>query len=226
MKKIKRVKIKFKNLFLVLIILFILSFIGYKIMTKKINNIYINGNDLLSEQEVLELIDFTEYLEYYKIKPKKIAKRLKTSSLIEEANISKSLFAITIDIKEYKTLWYQESDNKVMLSSKEIVKLEEKILGIPTLINEIDYRYKDKFIEALTKIDSIVLHQISEITYDPSDIDPERFLLYMNDQNYVYINISRMEYLNKYDELLPKLENKKGILYLDSGNHFEIKNNK
>ena len=38
-----------------------------------------------------------------------------------------------------------------------------------------------------------------------------------------YANIVINEYLNKYDELLPELDNKKGILYLDSGNHFEIK---
>ena len=28
-----------------------------------------------------------------------------------------------------------------------------------------------------------------------------------------------------YNEIYPTLEGKKGILYLDSGNHFEIKNN-
>ena len=31
--------------------------------------------------------------------------------------------------------------------------------------------------------------------------------------------------INKYNDIYPTLDNKKGILYLDSGNHFEIKSN-
>ncbi len=44
----------------------------------------------------------------------------------------------------------------------------------------------------------------------------------MNDQNLVYINILRLNRLNKYDEILPTFEGNRGILYLDSGNYFEI----
>ena len=45
----------------------------------------------------------------------------------------------------------------------------------------------------------------------------------MNDNNLVYININKMNNLNKYVDIVKKLNNKKGILYLDSGNYFEIK---
>ena len=45
----------------------------------------------------------------------------------------------------------------------------------------------------------------------------------MNDNNEVYITISRVDLLNKYIDIVKKLNNKKGILYLDSGNYFEIK---
>ena len=49
----------------------------------------------------------------------------------------------------------------------------------------------------------------------------------MEDQNmcdYVYITLSKINLINSYNEIYPTLEGKKGILYLDSGNHFEIKN--
>ena len=45
----------------------------------------------------------------------------------------------------------------------------------------------------------------------------------MNDGNEVYITSKKAEMLNKYIEIVKKLDNKKGILYLDSGNYFEIK---
>ena len=73
------------------------------------------------------------------------------------------------------------------------------------------------------KIDSNVISLINEIEYDKTAYDSERFLLTMNDGNTVYINISRLHLLNKYIDIVKKLDNKKGILYLDSGNYFEIK---
>ena len=45
----------------------------------------------------------------------------------------------------------------------------------------------------------------------------------MVDGNEVYITISKMDKLNKYLSIIEKLDNKKGILYLDSGNYLEIK---
>jgi len=223
MKKVKRVRIKFKNVITLLLIIIIGIFNIYIILNKKINNIYISGNNILKEQDVLELIGFNDYMKYREIDSKKIEKRLKSSLIVEEVKVKKNLFSLSILLTEYRPMWYQEHDNKLMLSSGEAINLSNKVLGIPVLFKEIDENYKLKFIKELCKIDDDVFKKISEISYEPSDIDQERFLLYMNDKNYVYINLSRMSYLNKYDDLLPKLENKKGILYLDSGNHFEIK---
>lgn len=223
MKKVKRVRIKFKNVIMLLLLLIVIVVTTYTLLNKKINNIYISGNKILKEQDILELFGFNNYLKFYEIDTNKIEKRLKSSLIIEDADVKKSLFSINITLTEYQALWYQEHDNSLMLSSGESINLSNKILGIPTLVNEINDEYKMDFIKELCKIDDDIFSKISEISYEPSHIDNERFLLYMNDMNYVYVNLSRMSYLNKYDELLPKLGNKKGILYLDSGNHFEIK---
>ena len=49
-------------------------------------------------------------------------------------------------------------------------------------------------------------------------------MLYMVDGNYVYITLTKFDSINYYNEIYPTLEGKKGILYLDSGNHFvEVK---
>ena len=192
-------------------------------MNKRINNIYISGNYYLQEQDILELMNYDNYLKYYEINPSALEKRLKTSLLIEYVSIKKSLFSLKISLTEYKILWYQEYDNNIMLSSGKSIYCEDDILGIPTLINEIADDYKQSFVQKLSQVKCDVLRKISEIVYSPTEVDAERFLLHMNDQNDVYINLSRMENLNKYNDLLPELENHKGILYLDSGNHFEIK---
>lgn len=228
MKKRKKVKIKLKlkNIMLFLISILSITLFFYVILNKKINNIYISGNYFLKEYEILELMNYDDYKKYYEINTNNLEKRLKVSPFIKDVSIKKSLLSLKINVIEYKILWYQEYDNSVMLENGKSVYLERRILGLPTLINQIDEEYLQEFINGLIKINKEISTKISEISYDPTEIDKERFLLYMNDHNYVYITLSRIEYLNKYNELSKELNGKKGILYLDSGNYFEIKDGK
>ena len=64
------------------------------------------------------------------------------------------------------------------------------------------------------------MKNISEIKYEPNDIDKERFLLSMNDGNYVYVTLSKFSNINNYLEISNTLGDKNGILYLDYGNYF------
>ena len=80
----------------------------------------------------------------------------------------------------------------------------------------------NSFLKKLNTIDRDILSKISEIEYTPNEYDKDLFLFYMNDGNYVYITTTRLLNINKYANVVEKLEGKKGILYLDSGNHFEI----
>ena len=71
-------------------------------------------------------------------------------------------------------------------------------------------------------VDLDVLERISEIKYDPNDVDSERFLLFMNDGNYVYLTLDRFNNVNSYIDIIKKFGSKKGILYLDSGEYFKV----
>jgi len=223
MKKVKRVRIKFKNVLIFIGILGLLISTICLFMGKKINNIYITGNVNLREQDIIELLRIDDYPKYYQISSSLYEKRLKTSPLIKNAKIKKSLNSITIEVSEYDILWYQEYNDSYIISNGESIYLDDKILGIPVVVNQVDEDYYDKFIDKMMDIEHDILVKISEISYEPSTVDKERFLLYMNDHNYVYLTLKKFDAINNYDNLVPKLEGKKGILYLDSGNHFEIK---
>lgn len=45
----------------------------------------------------------------------------------------------------------------------------------------------------------------------------------MVDSNYVYITLSKIDKINKYNAIVQQMENKIGIIYLDSGDYVEIK---
>ena len=93
---------------------------------------------------------------------------------------------------------------------------------MPTLKNEVPEKKFKSLIINLKTVNKDILGQIAEIKYVPNEYDKDRFLLYMNDGNSVYLTLTKFEMINYYHKVLVQLEGKKGILYLDSGNHFKI----
>ena len=212
-------KFKFVKFLVVILILYIILFLGYKLFTAKIKNIFILNNNYLTDQEVIDESGLRNYPSFLLTTKYKIKKNLLKNSLIKEAKIKKKLWGIIyIEISEYEPLFiYQD---KVILDNG--TKIDNNDYILPILINDVNEEILSKFINKYKDIDKEIKMQISEIEYLPNDIDKERFLFTMNDGNYVYITIYKTLAINEYNKILPNLEGKKGILYLDSGNYFEI----
>ena len=202
-----------------LLIIGVLLFLCYKNI--KVTNIYVTGNNLLKEQEVIDLLDINNNSLLKDIATKKLEEKLLENKLIMEAKIDKSLLGkIVINIKENRVLYKNNKQEFVLESGNKIDRLIDSIM-VPTLIN--DCEIEEKLISKMILIDKSILIRISEIKYEPTELDKEKFLLYMTDGNYVYITLNKIDLINSYNEIYPSLEGKKGVLHLDSGNHFEIK---
>jgi cell division protein FtsQ len=190
----------------------------------KTKNILILNNNYYTDEQIIETCGIENYPKFIMLNRNKIKNKLKTLDLIKDVKITKKLdFSLEIEVTEKKLLYYIRSENKYMTSSGEAYKLDN-VVGIPTLINYVPENIEASFIKEFSEIDSNIINMISEIEYNKNTYDDKRFLLYMNDGNEVYITISRIDLLNKYIDIVKKLNNKHGILYLDSGNYFEIKN--
>lgn len=212
-----------KRLVKILIIIIIVIGICWYLKDLKIKNIYIKGNTTLKDYEIIELAGIQDYPNMFSISSRKIEQKLKMNKLISSAKVKKNLFGkIIITIKEEKMLVKNELDNTIYLANLKKITDDNKVIGIPTLINDVPSAILNKFLEKLNKIDPSVLSKISEISYKPNEYDKDLFLFLMNDGNYVYITTTKLSNIDKYENVLIQLEGKKGIIYLDSGNHFEI----
>lgn len=227
-KKEKKGKKKFRIFILIIGFLLLLTFIiimlGAYVFKIQAKSIIVHGNNYIPESEILDSINLEENPNFFLTSTVDITKKLKKNPFIKEAKVTKNiLFEINIYIKEYKPYFIREDQNKIVLSNgKEIENKEEYDLNIPSLINYVpDTKYKE-LIEKLNKIDYVLIKKISQIMYSPTKYDEDRFILYMNDSNRVYINLPKFKSFNKYDEMVTKLEGKTGKLFLDSGNYFEI----
>ena len=225
-KIVKKRKLKVFNLLLVLLVLLGLFFAFYFLFKVPIKNILIKGTDYLNDDYVIELADIKDYPSFLLTSSSKIKKNLLKSNYIEEVKINKKYgFIIEINIVENVPLFYNTNTNKFVLSNGKEIRSDEinSNSNVPRLLNYVPDKKFTQFIKGMNRIKKEILLKTSDIEYKPNDYDKDRFLLYMDDGNMVYLTLTKFKTLNHYNEVLPQLEGHKGILYLDNGNHFEIK---
>lgn len=220
-KVIKKTKIKVVPILVLLFALLFGYFLVKYLLSIKIQNIYITGNTYLNDEYVIEKAGLKEYPSILKTMSFNVRELLIKDPFINDAKVSKSLFGtIEVNITENMVLFYKNYDNMYVLSSLEEVSSLPFTFSPVRVINYIPDTVYSTFENKFLEIKDDVRDKISEIKYDPSEYDDNRFLLYMIDGNYVYVTSLKLESLNYYNEIYPTLDGKKGILYLDSGNHF------
>ena len=224
-KIVKKRKLKLFNFFIVLLVLIGLFFAVYLILQIKVQNIIINNTNYLNDDYILELAEVKDYPKFFLTNNFKVEKKLRSSKYINKAKLHRKYpFIFEIDIEENKPLFYDMNSNKYILTNN--VKVDDDDIShnfrVPRLINYVPDKKYSKFIKNMTKVDDSILVKISDIEYQPNDYDKDRFLLYMDDGNMVYLTLTKFKMVNHYNQVLKQLDNHKGILYLDNGNHFKI----
>lgn len=222
-KKVKKkIRIRILPIIITVLILLLLSGTVYLLTLIPIKNIYISGNSYLKDQEIIELAKIENYPSFLKTRTRDMKKNIKKSPYVKSVTIKKKLLGIVeIQIEEYNVLFRKEENNKIVLENQTELIDDEKF-QVPILLNYIPDTKYDSFIKGMNQVTPSIKNQISEIRYYPNTQDEDRFLLYMNDGNYVYLTLTKFKQINYYEDVLEKLDGKKGILYLDSGNHFKI----
>ena len=219
----KKIRIKFFNIFSFLTFVLIIVGSVYKIVNLKITNIYIKNNYYLTDLEVIETAKIKDYPSTFQNSCKKIEKRLEKNPLIKTAKVKKTYFTrVYIDIEENSLLFYDINTSKIVLKDGTTFSGN---YDVPTLINQVPKKVYKKMLTKFALIKPNILDNISEIKYDPDSVDKERFLLTMSDGNYVYITLSKCSNINNYLKYIKEFNNKKGILYLNSGEYFKIMEN-
>lgn len=221
--RVKKRKLKIGRILLCLLVLVLIGVFFYFIRKLPIKNIYIIGNNIVPESDILDLSGIKNYPSFIDTSSSKIIKNIKTNEYIKDVKVEKKIWGkIYIYIEEEKILC--SYNDKLLLGDSTLVDNTYNIYSYPTLISDITELF-DKFVNKFSKVDSKILFQISEIEYTPNEVDNERFSLMMDDGNLVYITLNKITKINKYNSIYSSMEGKKGIVYLDSGDYVEIKEN-
>lgn len=225
-KLVKKRKLRLFRFLLVLLILGFFVLCIYLFLNDNIKNIIIKNTEYLNDDYIIEKSEIKDYPSFWFISTKDIKKKLEESPYIKNVKVKRQFYnVIVIEVNENQPLFIYEGDQNVVFENKKKIKAEEEIalFRIPRLMNYVPDDKYDSLIKGLKKIDKDILGKVSEMTYTPNEYDKDRFLLYMDDGNSVYLTLTKFKMLNYYNKVLTQLEGKKGILYLDNGNHFQIK---
>lgn len=223
-KKKRKLKLKMRNVLILLTVILIFVGVIYYILQLPINNIYITGNNILSDAEVIDWAKVDSYPSFLLTSSSEVENNLSNNPYIENVDVNKKLGnKIEINVTEYKTIALINQGSQVLLSSGDIVSNDYGLSDVPILCNSVSDDIFNDFVKKFSKINNNVLRQISQIEYSPVDVDNMRFLLYMDDGNLVYITLTKINKINKYNDIKDKLENKIGIIYLDSGDYVEVR---
>ena len=224
-KMVKKRKIKWIPLFIVLLIIVGLSFGVYISLQLPIRNLIVEGTTYLNDDYILNLAGVKNYPSFWLSSTKEMEDALEESPYIVSVDVKREFFhVLVLDIEENEPLFINNTNQTVVFSDKEEVAVADEIdlFRIPRLMNYVPDNKYSSFIKGMGDIKRDILGKISDIEYQPNDYDKDRFLLYMDDGNMVYLTLTKFDMINYYNDVLKQLENKKGILYLDSGNHFQI----
>lgn len=225
-KIVKKRKLKLLNFLIVLLVLAGLFFSGVLLSKIPVKNIVIKNTKYLNDDYILNLGDIVDYPSFFLTKSRQVEKKIKASKYIKNVELKKEWgFKFVLEVEEYKALFYNNLTEKYVFDKENSVSKEEisDNFRVPRLINYVPDTKYNKLILKMGKIDEEILSKISDIEYQPNEYDKDRFLLYMDDSNMVFLTLTKFEMINHYNEVLSQLENHKGILYLDNGNHFQIK---
>ncbi len=223
----KKKKFNFKKFLILLLVLYLIGYSFYYLFSLPIKNILIKNTNRLSDYEIINSAKIKNYPSLFRTSTNTLKKRIKSLDLVKDVKITKGINGVlTIDIVENKILFVKKSDNVAILENGKVIA-NPTYLGVATLINYVPDEIYQGLIDGLAKIDNNVLKMISEIEYSEyvnaknEVMDSERFLLKMNDDNTVYVNLTNIEKLNHYQEIISTVSGK-GVLYLDIRNENTI----
>ena len=216
-------KIRYKRLIILFVILAFIFLICFKLFTLRITNIFIDGNLYLSDQDIIESANLSNYPRAIFTFSNSIKSDIVKNKFVKSVDVhKKGLTRVYISVVENKPLLFDQVSNKTILSDG--TSVDEKF-NVPVLVNNIDSSIYEAFLEQFSLIDVDVFNSISEVEYTPNSVDDKLFLFSMNDGNYISVNLDKFSSVNKYFDMVVNFNNHRGILYLDSGEYFKILEN-
>lgn len=194
-----------------------------------VHHIKVNGNIHLEKDTVVALSGVSTEDNYWKVDGDEVASKLEEHPEIKSVKVDKQLpTTVSILINEYervgylknKSVYYPILENGEKLTSYE---LQAPKGDAPLLIGWEKQTYLEEVTKELRQLPKSVTQQISELHWTPTEKNPYKIHLYMNDGYEVIASIRNFSNnMRTYPSIVAQLDTEeKGIIHIDVGAYFE-----
>ena len=229
LKEARKKKANRRLIFYLSIFFFLISAIVYlQSPLSHVKHIEVNGNQVVSEKEIVELSGLSTKTNLWVINESDIRDALTEQPIIKDVEVKRKLpQTVQLNVTEHEVVGYVKNESKyhpVLEDGTTITSVHAPYKGDrPLLHNFHEEQYLQRISSELSQIPEHVFQLISEITWDPTDKNKYKITLYMNDGFIVHATLR--DFANKmalYPSIASQLQpDEKGIIHMGVGTYFE-----
>jgi len=229
LKEARKKKANRRLLFYLSIFFFLISAIVYlQSPLSYIKQIEVTGNEIVKEEEIIQLSGLSTETNIWVINQQNIKESFKDHPMIQNIEVKRELpNTVQIDVKEHDVVGYIKNDlefhpvleNGMIVETSNIANKDEG----PLLNNFEDEHYLQRMASELSIIPAHIFNLISEITWEPTEKNKYKIILYMNDGFIVDATIRNFaNKMKAYPSVVSQLNpDDKGIVHMGVGTYFE-----
>lgn len=223
-KKANRRLIFYLSLFFILIcvIIYLQSPLSY------IKDIEVEGNNYLTDDEVINQSTLTTETNIWNIKMTDVTNYILTDPVVKSAKVTRKLpWTVSIKLEEYELVGYVKDEEHFipLLENGEKITIKDRYAygDAPLLLNFTDEKILQEMTSQLQQLPPNILRLISEIHWSPNDQNKYKVILYMNDGFIVEGTIRNFaDRMHIYPSIASQLDPEvKGIIHIGVGAYFE-----
>ena len=208
------------------VFLAVLLFMYHQSDFSKINKVIVSGNYYVSEQEVIEDLDFQTPVHFYSFLGSQLAKNIDPTSLVESVKIEKNWLnqSMNIIVTEKEVLGYvinnaQNTISLVAADGSQKTLLSNELSNLNQLIRLTGFTNEHliSLIDGLSRGDKVLLSNVSEIVRNPKTYDDNYLRVLMSEGIEIHSSIYSIEKLKAttYKEILNRLQPEQNCIVYD-----------
>ncbi|MFC4387315.1 cell division protein FtsQ/DivIB [Gracilibacillus marinus] len=225
LKKERRKKAN-RKITMYVIVFFLLLFVVIYLQSplSYVKSIDVEGEVLISEEEIITLSDIDHYTNFWGIQKKDIQEKLEKHPQISEVNMEKKYLTngIILHIKELNYVGNMQTENglvPLLENGNSLTEFSNNsiVRSVPLLVNFDNYPNIERLAKELNKLPRYIHALISEIQWAPTDTNQQKLILFMTDGYQVEITArSFADLLTSYPSIVNQLEDGvPGVITID-----------
>jgi len=223
----KRTNRKF-TLLLVIFLLTLLGLLYFQSPYSQVQKIIVIGADLATNDDYIKQSGIQNGQSMWEVRTSNTENHLQKNEWIQDVIVKRSGFtSVTIEVIEWKKAAYIQSESgyDIVLENGAVFQSDKPIAPVdaPLLSNFENQKITMRMVKELAKLNGEVLSMISQIESVPSEVDPYRIRLFMNDGNEVRAIISSFaDKMNYYPSIIAQIgDTEKGVIDIEVGSFFQ-----